>query len=295
MSRFAMSRFSYLGRCLRAFLNPERFICVNCRSSKGTVVSRKFVITSLQRCENCGLQFRVPTDDPASNLDYYENKYSSGFTTGMPSNEGLAALIANDFEGEKNWSYYIGILKHLGLGKGTRIFDFGCSWGYGSYQMSKAGYSVIAFEIAPTRRKYAEEKLRISAIANMEEAIQDPKLVGTFDCFFCSHVLEHVPSPSRVFEYADALLKGGGIFVSFTPNGSEAAKIASPDWNKWWGEVHPNFIDDYFLDKAFNKVPRVIGSSPVGAINFPNQPVANRLNDLTGPELFFAARTRLEK
>lgn len=287
------SRLSYLGKCLGSYLSPERFICVNCGSSDNTVVSRKYLITSLRRCGNCGLQFRAPTDDPVSNLDYYETKYSFGFTTDMPSDEELAKLIESDFAGEKNWSYYNGILKELGLQQGARLFDFGCSWGYGSYQMSQAGYAVTAFEIAPTRRSYAEQKLNVSVISNMEAAIQNPELAGAFDCFFSSHVIEHVPFPSRVFEYADALLKPDGIFVSFTPNGSEAAKLASPDWNRWWGEVHPNAIDDTFLDSAFRKVPRIVGSSPVGgAIKFPNEPIAYRHNDTTGSELFFAARNR---
>jgi cyclopropane fatty-acyl-phospholipid synthase-like methyltransferase len=92
----------------------------------------------------------------------------------MPSDDALANLLANNFDGEKSWAYYNDVLKHLGLRKGARIFDFGCSWGYGSYQMIKAGYYVLAFEIAPTRRKYAEKKLSVPTVADMEEAVRDP-------------------------------------------------------------------------------------------------------------------------
>jgi 2-polyprenyl-3-methyl-5-hydroxy-6-metoxy-1,4-benzoquinol methylase len=232
----------------------------------------------------------MPTDDPSRSIDYYEQEYSVGFTTDMPSDDNLAILIANNFDGKKNWTYYNNILGLLGLRSGARIFDFGCSWGYGSYQMSEAGFSVLAFEIAPTRRKYAEEKLAVSTVRDMEEVQKNPELRGTFDCFFSSHVLEHVPCPSKVFHFADMMLRSGGLFVCFTPNGCEAARRINSEWQKWWGEVHPNFIDDRFLDHAFQHWPRVVGSSPVYAIEFPSRAEIRQLNELSGAELFFSAR-----
>jgi SAM-dependent methyltransferase len=283
-----MGKIEYLTKCIAAQFDPARFVCPNCGETQNSVVSRKFLITSLRRCAKCELQFRTPTDDPSRNLDFYEEEYSAGFTTDMPSDDNLANLIANGFDGEKNWAYYNDVLKRLGLASGARIFDFGCSWGYGSFQMRKAGYSVLAFEIAPTRRKYAEDKLFVSTVLDMDEAID--KLPGTFDCFFSSHVLEHMPSPSKAFRFADVLLRSGGFFVSFTPNGSEAGRRSHPDWEKWWGEVHPNFIDDRFLNRAFKDWPRVVASSSVSRIEFPSRAVMHRLDSLSGAELFFAAR-----
>lgn len=285
-----MGKLNYLKKCIRAQFDQDRFLCPNCGGSLSDVISRKYLLTTLRRCSNCEMQFRAPTDDQASNRSFYEHEYCAGFTTDMPSDADLLNLISNDFAGEKNWTYYNGVLDRLGLGRGARIFDFGCSWGYGSFQMKKAGYSVFAFEIAPTRRRYAEDKLFIRTVADMCQAIADPSLVGTFDCFFSSHVLEHVPSPSRVFGFAEVLLKRGGIFLSFTPNGSEAARRNHSKWDRWWGEVHPNLIDDRFLDRAFRHWPRVAGSSSVGEIEFPSKPVMRCFDQLGGPELFFAAR-----
>lgn len=209
----------------------------------------------------------------------------------MPSDEELATLIQTNFAGtEKNWAYYNGILRQLGLRRGERVFDFGCSWGYGSYQMAAAGYRVVALEVSPTRRRYAEHKLRVVMAQNVDSAIRDPSLAGTFGCFFTAHVLEHVPSPKEVFNLAAKLLRPGGLFVSFTPNGAEKARAAWAGWNKAWGEVHQNFIDDRFLNRAFEDSPRVIGSSPVSSVELPSNAVLKRLNELTGPELFFAAQ-----
>jgi SAM-dependent methyltransferase len=286
-----MGKVAYLRRSMAGQFVRRRFSCPSCSGSNNTVVSRKYVITQLRRCADCDLLFRTPIDDPAGNRDYYEGEYAQSFTTDLPSDESLAELIKNNFDGsEKSWAYYNDVLRRLGLGVGARIFDFGCSWGYGSYQMSRAGYSVIAYEIAPTRKRYAEQKLTVMTVADIEKGVSDPNLAGTFDCFFSSHVLEHVPRPATVFRFARALLRSGGVFVSFTPNGSEQARALFPEWNKWWGEVHPSFIDDHFLDRAFNRSPRVIGSSPVGAIDFPSKPILRRLDDLRGAELFFSAR-----
>jgi cyclopropane fatty-acyl-phospholipid synthase-like methyltransferase len=211
----------------------------------------------------------------------------------MPSDASLAELKRNNFLGsEKDYTYYISVLHQLGFTKGNRIFDFGCSWGYGSYQLLSAGFDVIAFEIAPRRRDYAKTRLNIEVLSDMESAVADPSHRGRYHCFFSSHVLEHVPSPARVFECAFELLQNGGLWVSFTPNGSSQCRAVDPNWSKWWGEAHPNFIDDQFLHRSFANSSRLIGSTPVYSA-FPLQATEtplHALDDLSRGELFFAAR-----
>ena len=135
-----------------------------------------------------------------------------------PSDAALAELKQSKFSGtEKCYSYYIGVLIQLGMKPGCSIFDYGCSWDYGSYQLSQAGFEVMSFEVAPTRRRYAHEKLGVRTVDDMDLAATDRP--DQFDCFFSAHVLEHVPSPAKSFNYAMRLLKRDGLFVSFTPNG----------------------------------------------------------------------------
>lgn len=284
-----MSKSSYLLRCLAAQLSAERYRCPNCGSTVNRVVDRKFVITQLRRCGTCLLLFRAPTDRPESNQAYYESEYAQGFTTSLPSDTALAEMKRSNFANtNKSCSYYIGVLQQLGLKPGNRLFDYGCSWGYGSYQFAQAGFDIAAFEVAPTRRRFAHEKLGVRTFDNMERAAAD--LGGQVDCFFSAHVLEHVPSPSKSFDYAMRLLKPSGLFVSFTPNGSEAHRAASPDWSRAWGEVHPQFIDDIFLDHSFKLSPRAVGSSPVGDILLPAECRLNRADKLASFELVFVAR-----
>ena len=284
-----MGRLAYLGRSLTSQFNDMRFKCPNCGNSKANIVDRKYVITQLRRCSECQLLFRTPNDEPSSNASFYESTYTQGFTTDLPSDTKLAALKESNFSGgEKDYSYYIRVLKELGVEPGAKVFDFGCSWGYGSYQFAKSGFQVTSFEIAPTRRRYAKEKLGVNAVDDMERAVED--LAGEFDCFFSAHVLEHVPAPGQAFHYALQLLKKNGIFVSFTPNGSSHCRSSSPDWSKWWGEVHPNFIDETFLDRSFRLSPRSVGSTPVSGASIPNNVQLKMLDDLARGELFFAAR-----
>jgi SAM-dependent methyltransferase len=235
------------------------------------------------------MMFRTPTDDPSSNQHFYDNEYSQGFTTDVPSVEALARLKRSNFAGtEKDYSDYIRVLTALGLKPSAKIFDFGCSWGYGSHQLATSGFDVTSFEVASNRSRYARDNLDVRTVDDMDRAAAD--LCASFDCFFSAHVLEHVPSPAKTFDYAMRLLNRNGLFVSFTPNGSESFRTVSPAWSQLWGEVHPNFIDDVFLDYSFKLSPRCIGSSPATNAALPDRPEAKRLDGIDRPELFFSAR-----
>lgn len=284
-----MTKIAYLFRSVAGQFAPDRLRCPNCGCNPSKIVDRKFLVTQLRRCENCQLMFRTPTADPADHADFYERVYEQGFTTRMPSDESLEAMKRSGFFGsEKDYSYYIGILADLGLRPGARLFDFGCSWGYGSFQLSQAGYDVMAYEVGRSRSRYASEKLSVRTVDDMDQA--GSELSGQFDCFFSAHVIEHVPAPARAFALASQLLADGGLFVSFTPNGSSRHRAVSRNWRKLWGEAHPNFIDDKFLDFSFRRSPRSVGSSPVANVAVPQEPGLRQLDELEGSELFFVAR-----
>ena len=289
-----MSKFAYLRRMMASQFQRERFCCQNCNSPSGDIADRKYFITQLRRCRVCGLLYRTPTDVPGFNTDYYEHEYRQGFITDLPDEESLNELKRTNFAGSlKDHSSYIGALRQFGIGSGARLFEFGCSWGYGSYQLSKAGMEVTSFEISESRRAYASQRLGVNVVGSMDDAVTT--LESRFDCFFSAHVLEHVPTPAVVFDYARRLLKPGGLFVSFTPNGSQQHRDVSELWSRLWGAVHPNFIDDVFLDRSFSASPRAIGSSPIISGVLPDRPELTRLNSLTGDELFFVARKAADR
>jgi SAM-dependent methyltransferase len=184
-------------------------------------------------------------------------EYKQGFTTDMPSLRELDELKACGFRNtEKDYSKYVEVLASIGCSPGDKVLDYGCSWGYGSWQLAQAGYIVTGYEISRPRCEYARTRMGVNITFSLDE-IEAP-----FDVFFSSHVLEHVPSVGLCIELARKLVKPSGWFVAFTPNGSEAFKARNYDsYMKLWGLVHPNFLDDRYYKSVFRRESYIIDSS----------------------------------
>ncbi len=290
-----MGNLRYLARCIASLGDAARRQCPNCGGS-GDVVARKYAVTALRRCAACQLLYRTPADSPAEAETFYNEAYVQGQTTALPSPERLEAMKANGFaELESDYAGFAALLKDFGVPPGGLVFDYGCSWGYGSYLLARAGFRVKSYEISRPRRSYGEQHLGIDLAGDFDAfAAANP---GSFDCFFSAHVLEHVPSPSAVIAAAFALLKPGGLFVSCFPNGSAAYRASNPAaWQALWGEVHPNFLDDSYMADVLAGMPAVAGISPVAvtpqvlAHLAGGTPELLRLGELTGYELLVAAR-----
>lgn len=234
------------------------YACPSCGDVRSSVIDRKWLVTSLGRCAKCKLLYRSPTTSVEENDAFYASDYEQGVTTDTPSDQELATLLASRFAGhEKNYNGYIAVLRALGVTAGATVFDFGCSWGYGSYQLAQAGFTVHAFEISRRRAEYARAKLGVSV-----HPITDSDY-GAYDVFFSAHVIEHVPSVSDMIELGMRCLKPGGLFIAFTPNGSAAFRTDNfRGWHKVWGLVHPQLIDEEYLLHRFTGLPLIVTSSP---------------------------------
>jgi SAM-dependent methyltransferase len=190
----------------------------------------------LFECADCGLRFRVPKDDVRSSRSYYENEYDEGFTTRPPEPGDLGRLLKEGFAGHyKDCAPYLEVLSALGLSRGARVLDFGCSWGYGSWQLAKAGFDVVACEISPRNARFASDRLGVRIV---EDPSQPPWPV---DCFFSSHVMEHLPDPNVIWGAAGRALKADGVFVGFFPNGDPRRREegAPYPYHEVWGKDHP--------------------------------------------------------
>lgn len=245
------SKTKFLIKCLSKLFSLERRRCPSCGSGQSVLVSRRRIILELRRCSDCSLLFRAPTTTSEENERFYQKEYTRGITTDIPDKKKLEYLKSTKFQrSEKNFYRYIQVLSALGAHKDSRILDFGCSWGYGSWQMKEFGFDVTSFEISKPRCKYAREKLGLKAYDCLDNIKEDK-----FDFFFSSHVMEHVPSVAQTFEFAKSKLKKGGIILTFTPNGSLECRQCHPKaWELFWGMVHPNFLDDQFYRKNFSDI-----------------------------------------
>jgi 2-polyprenyl-3-methyl-5-hydroxy-6-metoxy-1,4-benzoquinol methylase len=250
-----LDKLQYLARSALRSLSPAARRCPNCGGDPAAEVDRKYLFTTLFRCSHCALLFRAPADSAEFNRFFYNHRYRQGMATASPSDEQIATLKRLNFAGSQcDFADYVTFLRRHGIAQGGRLFDFGCSWGYGSYQFAQAGYDVYAHEIALDRRTYAIAKLGIHHIDEPFEIKDGHPLANSFDCFFAAHVLEHVPSPSKVIDLAWHCLKDRGAFVAFSPNGCESfRRYNAQGWRTMWGNVHPNYLDDVFYDRSFSR------------------------------------------
>ena len=192
--------------------------CPNCDSVKCVLIDSKYIVTRLFECSDCHLCFRHPVEKNSVNEKFYQDDYkeSDSITATLPDKDSLKNLIAEGFKtGNKNADRYIKLFKTLFKeGKKPNIVDYGSSWGYISYQIKNAGYSLQSFEISKTRAAYGNQNLGLDIRTNEKE------LKEGVDIFFSSHVIEHHPDLRGMLDLAAKLLSPGGYFIALSPNGS---------------------------------------------------------------------------
>ena len=212
--------------------------CPGCESSSTHQVRRKMLVTALWECRTCRLRFRVPKESPDSAAEFYQREYEAGFGTDLPSDRALEALLDRGFKGgEKDYQPYIDVLGAVGLRPGQSILDFGCSWGYGSWQFRQAGFRVQSYEVSRIRSDFARRKLGCTIVEDVLKS-------GPADCLFSAHVLEHLPDPNALFRIAETVLAPKGVVVCFLPNGEPTLEriYGSKRYHQLWGKVHPLLI-----------------------------------------------------
>lgn len=282
------TKLKYLLISAKKWILQQGFACPSCGHPHSVRLSQKYVVTTLRRCSQCNLLFRAPTTTSEENTAFYQDQYQEGFTTELPSAEELAQLKKNVFAGSpKDFSDRLQILQALNIMNGGRVCDFGCSWGYGSWQLRHSGFRVQAFEISSPRAAFALSQLGVDVVSNVNE------LIGPFDIFFSSHVLEHVPSVQDIIDLGFRLLRPGGYFLAFTPNGSIAYRERNRRaWQSTWGLKHANHLDVLFYCTTFAAQPYYIASSPYRheeLRQWTQQPI-QQVNNLDGGELMVIAQ-----
>lgn len=284
-------KIEYFMSSLGKFILRKSYECPSCGSTRSSLIERKFLVTSLRRCEQCSLLYRAPTTSVSEYASYYQEDYSEGFTTDLPSDAELQKLKENNFLGSgKDYSSFIQILKTIGYESGESILDYGCSWGYGSWQFSKAGLNVIGYEVSRNRCAFARDKLDVNAYSDLSQLRNIPKV----KFFFSSHVLEHIPQIKEVIQLARDLVMPGGYFIAFTPNGSMDYRSLNPAaWSKVWGFVHPLFIDPAYYEKEFISEAYLIDSGEYN-VDAVKEWVASQFSQsvlkTNGPELMIIAK-----
>jgi SAM-dependent methyltransferase len=214
--------------------------CPHCASARTIVAGRKWAVMQVRRCAECALLFRWPKDSVGFNARFYEASYEEGIVTELP--HGNEIDLTPDRLGN------VDLLSAL-VPIGSRVLDFGCSWGYLTDAIRSRGYDAVGFEISSRRAQYGREKFALNIFDNysiLAETIGD----GSFDAIFSSHVLEHLPALGSVFKEFHRLLRPGGQLLILVPNCGNGIGGLRGDWKPIVGEKHSMAFDTVFFRGA---------------------------------------------
>lgn len=252
-------------------------LCPHCKTDvkNGRVIDKKYLVTNLIECPNCKILVRTPTDTASASNEFYQSAYSQEYTTDCPPTEELAKLIQSNFGGsDRDYSRYIRFFRFLGVPDNARVLDFGCSWGYGLHQLTKAGYQAEGYEVSRPRANYGRDKMGLQ----IHSSFQDLK--GEYDVIFSSHVLEHLPDFDEINQLYRNNLRPSGRFVAVTPNGSDDFKTEDfVAYHQLWGKVHPVLLTDEFVKHNYRDALTYLDSWNSADPEFVTAGTANRRLD----------------
>ena len=162
-----MSKSQFLLKTLVKYATLQSTSCPYCECDRTSIVQWKNRIWQLRQCAECSLNFRFPKDDPEENVSFYQNKYRQGNVTDLPREEDIPSHISDCFK-----SVGRDLTTHLrtirAMVPSGRVLDYGCSWGYGVYQLSKAGYEATGFEISRPRVEYGRRTLNVDLTSDID-------------------------------------------------------------------------------------------------------------------------------
>ena len=129
--------------------------CPSCANVQVYTVRRKFLVTALLECQNCGLRFRVPKDTDTRSRHFYQEDYEQGFTTDVPSDEQLKEMLSCRFKNTvKDYQTYGNVLQAIGIEPGRTVLDFGCRG-----VMGVGNFGRLALRFTLTKSARAERNL----------------------------------------------------------------------------------------------------------------------------------------
>jgi 2-polyprenyl-3-methyl-5-hydroxy-6-metoxy-1,4-benzoquinol methylase len=207
-------------------------------------MARKKLLLDIFECRNCLLIFRWPAETAEEFRRFYQQEYAEGAITELPAAQDLERLCAEGFRGGSlDLSGKIALLRTLE--NSGRVLDYGCSWGYGLYQLRTSGFDAVGYEISSPRAGYGRAQLGA-------EIMEDPAALAelsdaSFDVLFSNHVVEHLPALGETLDLFSRLLRRGGLAFIVLPNftGKEAR---NGRFLNWIGAAHPVApTRDFFL------------------------------------------------
>ena len=102
--------------------------------------------------------------------------------------------------------------KHLGDLSNKNLLDIGCSSGIMTNHYADYFYEVDGLDIDQKAIEYARSNTKNKNINFILSPLEELQIEKRYDVMICSHIYEHVPDSSILFQRIYDLLKPGGLF-----------------------------------------------------------------------------------
>lgn len=230
-------------------------ICPDCGSAKSRRIDTKG-FHGFYACAGCAISYRYPYETVAEMAAFYQSEYGDGsIATDIPASPVLEQLVQKGTAGTPfDRSWHLRVFSQLGMQQGSKVLDFGTSWGYFTLALQQAGFIAFGFEISKPRAAVAV-KLGVTVFSNEADIPKD------LDVVCSTHVIEHVPKPLNKLREMLSWVKPGGTVIAYSPNGGIGAQRCIPkEFHSSWGHVHPVLLSAECVSKAFAHEPIFITS-----------------------------------
>lgn len=197
---------------------------------------------SIVRCNSCGLIYYNlrPTDEALR--EYYSAEADGTYTLNLHKwqhevNSQMTQLWIEDFNVLEEWSSSLPSMP-------PRFLDVGCATGFQLLSAKRKGWEPVGIEPSELIAAWVKEQYGLDVVqGTFEEAAVATLPKESFDLILMSHILEHMPHPSRAVHAAFSLLKRGGLIAIYVPNGDGIQ--ARNDFKKWEWKGFPDHL--YFF------------------------------------------------
>ena len=164
---------------------------------------------NIVQCEGCGYRFVNPRPSQAEIAAAYSNPH---FYDGW---------IADDAGRHRMWTKRARLVRRQA--RGSRILDVGAGIGTFLAIARTGGWQVAGTEVSTSARRLAQERYGVELMYGQAEDLHLP--AEAFDVVTLWHVLEHVPSPSRLLRAVHTALVPGGCLIIAVPNDSDGVMV----------------------------------------------------------------------
>ena len=242
---------------LRAYIDPQtgnpdpkktaHVVCSLCGEDNDTddrIVFNKFGFP-YRKCRSCGLVY----PSPRPRADFIEEQYVNGrFSKSfeeiyLPSAPYRMATIFKERVDE-----VVGSKVTSG-----KLLDIGSSSGHFLKVAKDAGYDITGIEPNPKMVEFSSNELGLSEI---HQGTTDTVVLGsqTFDAVTMWDVIEHVPEPSSLLNFAYKVLKPGGWIFAYTENLDSFNYFVTGGYSEMFGaDVHLRHYSPVTFRREFEK------------------------------------------